>query len=510
MQVVDLLNDLYSMFDDVLDRYDVYKVETIGDAYMIVSGLPGRNGDLHAREIARVALAILDAVRTFRIRHRPHEQIKVRIGLNSGPVCAGVVGQKMPRYCLFGVLPTAHSSTPISLVYATVFYCVQDTVNTASRMESTGERMPHYCNRRGLQLHVTTCSSDDACTCVCVALRIHTSPATKGILDKFGTFRLELRGPVEMKGKGVVTTYWLLGEERGAEEPSGEPGSLEQLGGGPGGAPGAAEGPRNKQAGLASLKEPPLPLISATHTLAGVEALGGTPAKKYSGTSVAGGGALGAAGSGQSSLEMVPLLSQLSGSSGEGRSPRVSRVDMPVRVSRITPPSFGQLQALQAARLANSSVQKSSTFSNSDWGKEAAPVGRSPHKQVNSALPDLTDGFPEGVGARSGSVSNGPVAAAPPYECDFIDVGSAANDGASGEECHERRQSLLRHPPTRKVGISVCRFDDECSASASGARSSEASAASDAAADESAHPIFRIARPVATRLQPTADTVSLA
>ena len=103
MQVVDMLNDLYSMFDDVLDRYDVYKVETIGDAYMIVSGLPGRNGDLHAREIARVALAILDAVRTFRIRHRPNEQIKVRIGLNSGPVCAGVVGQKMPRYCLFGV-----------------------------------------------------------------------------------------------------------------------------------------------------------------------------------------------------------------------------------------------------------------------------------------------------------------------------------------------------------------------------------------------------------------------
>ena len=111
MQVVDLLNDLYSMFDDVLDRYDVYKVETIGDAYMIVSGLPACNGDLHAREIARVALAILDAVSTFRIRHRPHEQIKVRIGLNSGPVCAGVVGQKMPRYCLFGVLPTAPHTT---------------------------------------------------------------------------------------------------------------------------------------------------------------------------------------------------------------------------------------------------------------------------------------------------------------------------------------------------------------------------------------------------------------
>uniref|UniRef100_A0AAQ4PB24 Guanylate cyclase n=1 Tax=Gasterosteus aculeatus aculeatus TaxID=481459 RepID=A0AAQ4PB24_GASAC len=161
LQVVTLLNDLYTCFDAIIDNFDVYKVETIGDAYMVVSGLPVRNGKLHAREIAGMSLALLEQVKTFKIRHRPNDQLRLRIGIHTGPVCAGVVGLKMPRYCLFG-----------------------DTVNTASRMESNGE-----------------------------ALKIHLSSATKEVLDEFGYFELQLRGDIEMKGKGKMRTYWLLGEK---------------------------------------------------------------------------------------------------------------------------------------------------------------------------------------------------------------------------------------------------------------------------------------------------------
>uniref|UniRef100_A0A8B9K1D9 Guanylate cyclase n=1 Tax=Astyanax mexicanus TaxID=7994 RepID=A0A8B9K1D9_ASTMX len=160
MEVVDMLNDIYKHFDSILDHHDVYKVETIGDAYMVASGLPRRNGNRHAMDISHMALDILSFVGTFELRHLPGLPLWIRIGVHSGPCAAGVVGLKMPRYCLFG-----------------------DTVNTASRMESTG-----------------------------LPLRIHVSQSTINILKRANCkFECEMRGETYLKGKGKEMTYWLTG-----------------------------------------------------------------------------------------------------------------------------------------------------------------------------------------------------------------------------------------------------------------------------------------------------------
>ncbi|KAK5969299.1 Guanylate cyclase [Trichostrongylus colubriformis] len=155
LQVVNLLNSLYMTFDSIIDAHDVYKVETIGDAYLCVSGLPRRNGYQHIKEICSMSLGFIQALGDFQIPYLPNEHLNLRIGLHSGAVVAGVVGLTMPRYCLFG-----------------------DTVNTASRMESNGKPLQ-------LNEHANKTDSD---TCV--------------VSSVFGINR----------GKGVMETYWLLGK----------------------------------------------------------------------------------------------------------------------------------------------------------------------------------------------------------------------------------------------------------------------------------------------------------
>lgn len=156
LQIVTMLNALYSGFDELIEKYEVYKVETIGDAYMVAAGVPKIIHN-HAKEMALLSFDLLDFAKDFHIEHIPGQELLLRIGMHSGSVVAGVVGQKMPRYCLFG-----------------------DTVNTASRMESHGE-----------------------------AKRIHISGSTKLELEACDDFNLIERSMMQIKGKGEMLTYWL-------------------------------------------------------------------------------------------------------------------------------------------------------------------------------------------------------------------------------------------------------------------------------------------------------------
>ena len=157
IDVVNMLNMMYTVFDDISAAYDVYKVATIGDAYFVASGVPVSNGDRHAAEICKMALSLLEAVSNFPIPHLPEETLKLRIGIHTGSCVAGVAGTKMPRYLLFG-----------------------DTIDIASRMESNGESM-----------------------------KIHISPTTENLLQQNGQFNLEPRDPTYIQGLGQTQTYWL-------------------------------------------------------------------------------------------------------------------------------------------------------------------------------------------------------------------------------------------------------------------------------------------------------------
>jgi len=152
--LVSMLNQIFTAFDHIVEEHGVEKIKTIGDCYMLVGGIPLHRDD-HAGVVAECALAMIDALAA--INSASGTELQMRIGIHTGPVVAGVIGKIKFTYDLWG-----------------------DTVNVASRMESSGQPG-----------------------------RIHLSEQTAEQLR--GRFLLEDRGFVECKGLGAVKTFFLNG-----------------------------------------------------------------------------------------------------------------------------------------------------------------------------------------------------------------------------------------------------------------------------------------------------------
>ncbi len=155
-ELVELLNEIFSAFDRLADRHGLEKIKTIGDAYMVVGGLPIPKEN-HAEAMAQMALDMQEVMAQFNRADR--EPFRIRIGMNTGPVIAGVIGKNKFIYDLWG-----------------------DTVNIASRMESHG---------------------------IANAIQV-TEQTFDRLKDKFV---FQKRGTIEVKGKGEMTTYLLLNKK---------------------------------------------------------------------------------------------------------------------------------------------------------------------------------------------------------------------------------------------------------------------------------------------------------
>ncbi|KAJ3213185.1 Guanylate cyclase 2G [Dinochytrium kinnereticum] len=149
------LNKLWIEYDAIAKRWGMYKVETIGDAYLGVTGAPDRTAD-HAERAVNFSIDIIEMIKTFKTAFG--DSIQIRIGLNSGPITAGVLGEENPHWCIVG-----------------------DTVNTASRMESTSKPM-----------------------------KIHISESTYTLVKDRG-FKISDCDVMTVKGKGTMNTYWVEG-----------------------------------------------------------------------------------------------------------------------------------------------------------------------------------------------------------------------------------------------------------------------------------------------------------
>ena len=155
-ELVDILNDIFSTFDELALKHKLEKIKTIGDSYMVVGGLPTPM-ETHAEAIAEMALDMQQAITQF--TQDDGKPFRLRIGINTGPVVAGVIGMRKFTYDLWG-----------------------DAVNVAARMESQGQ-----------------------------ASLIQVTEATKVRLEH--RYNFELRGRINIKGKGPMTTYWLMGKK---------------------------------------------------------------------------------------------------------------------------------------------------------------------------------------------------------------------------------------------------------------------------------------------------------
>ncbi|MGA1603348.1 MAG: adenylate/guanylate cyclase domain-containing protein, partial [Prochlorothrix sp.] len=161
--LVILLNRVFSCFDDLTTKYGLEKIKTIGDAYMVVGGLPPYQPD-HLTAMAHLALEMQQVM--VDLQQELPDQLRLRIGINLGAVTAGVIGKTKFSYDLWG-----------------------DTVNVAARMESTG--LPDY-------IQVTES----------VYVRLKNQ------------FQLEKRGLVAVKGRGEMTTYFLVADQSAGDRPS--------------------------------------------------------------------------------------------------------------------------------------------------------------------------------------------------------------------------------------------------------------------------------------------------
>ena len=161
--VVAMLNDVFSEFDRLAEQHGLEKIKTIGDAYMVVGGLPAPRRD-HADAVAEMALQMQEALDAYAVR--AGTRFALRIGIHSGPVVAGVIGRRKFSYDLWG-----------------------DTVNTASRMESHG-----------------------------VPCRIQVSQETYARLRN--RYQFEERGRIAVKGKGEMPTYFLVGRRQPGSLPA--------------------------------------------------------------------------------------------------------------------------------------------------------------------------------------------------------------------------------------------------------------------------------------------------